>query len=199
MKKLSFILAISATVALASCGNNTDRDTATGNLGTDTSTNATNDTMGAATSNTNTPVSDTAVQGFVQKALSGGLMEVELGNMASANAQDARVKNFGSMMVADHSQAGNELRQLAGTNSIQVPSGMLPDHQKHVDMMKGKTGKAFDKAYMDMMVKDHKEDISQYEKAANNLSVQTYKDYANKTLPVLRKHLDSAQAIKRDM
>jgi len=208
MKKLPGILCIAAVLVLAGCNSNkTDRDTADGNLGTDTTTSTNN--LGTDTANTsianapattnNTPVTDSKVQEFVQKAVSGGMMEVALGNMAAANAQDSRVKNFGSMMVNDHTQAGNELKQMAGNNSLQVPSAMMPDHQKHVDMLKGKTGKAFDKAYMDMMLKDHKEDISEFEKASSSLSVQAYKDYATKTLPVLRKHLDSAQAIKRDM
>jgi putative membrane protein len=135
----------------------------------------------------------------VQKALSGGMMEVELGNLASSKAQNPRVKNFGSMMVTDHSAAGNELKQMATSNNIAVQGNMLPEHQGHVDMLKNKSGAAFDKAYMDMMVKDHKKDIDEYKKAANNLSVSQYKMFASKTLPVLQKHLDSAQAIHKNM
>lgn len=148
---------------------------------------------------TTTPVTDAAVNSFVQKALSGGMMEVELGNMASANAQSQRVKDFGAMMVADHSQAGNELKSMATSNAIQVPAEMMPEHRKHVDMLRDKKGASFDKAYMDMMVKDHKEDIDAFKKASTNLTEAGYKNYAAKTLPVLQKHLDSAQAINRKL
>jgi putative membrane protein len=147
----------------------------------------------------NSTVTNKDVTDFVQKAGSGGMMEVELGNLAATNAQSDRVKAFGAMMVSDHTAAGNELKQLASSNNIQAPSMLMPDHQKHVDMLKSKTGAAFDKAYMDMMVKDHKEDVAEYKKASTGLSVQTYKDFASKTLPTLQKHLDSAQAVHKSL
>lgn len=153
----------------------------------------------SASTGNNAPVTDQAVTSFVQKALSGGMMEVELGNQASTKAQNPRVKNFAAMIVADHSAAGNELKQLASSNSIAVQGTMLPEHQAHVDMFKNKSGAAFDKAYMDMMVKDHKKDIDEYKTAASNLPVEQYKAFASKTLPVLQKHLDSAQAIHKKM
>ncbi len=144
-------------------------------------------------------VTDIGVTSFVKKALSGGMMEVEIGSLAAANAKSQRVKDFGAMMVADHGQAGNELKQMASGNSIEVPTAMMPEHQAHVDMLKNRTGAAFDKAYMDMMVKDHQKDIADYTKASQELSVASYKDFAGKTLPVLEKHLDSARAVQKSV
>jgi putative membrane protein len=56
-------------------------------------------------------------------------------------------------------------------------------------------GKDFDKEYMDMMLKDHKDDIDMFKKASSDLTDSTIKDFATSTLPTLQKHLDSAQAI----
>ena len=145
------------------------------------------------------PVTDAGVTTFVKKALSGGMMEVELGTMAGTSAQSQRVKDFAAMLVADHSQAGNELKSMATSNAIEVPAAILPEHQMHIDMLKNKKGASFDKAYMDMMVKDHKKDIMDYSKASKSLSVSSYKEFAGKTLPVLEKHLDSAQAIHKSL
>ncbi len=61
--------------------------------------------------------------------------------------------------------------------------------------MKMKKGKAFDKAYVDMMLDDHKKDIAEFRKCADNCSDSTIKSFASTTLPVLEKHLDSIQAI----
>ncbi len=194
MKQLTSVILIVSSCAFLSCNSNeTDRDTSDGNLGRD---NTRVDTATTAAVNT-TAISDTAVLNFVQKAMSGSMMEIELGNMAATNATNNRVKNFGSMMVADHTQASNELRQLVGNNSAQISNAMLPEHRQHIDMMNSKKGSSFDKAYMDMMVKDHQEDIKQFEKASGSLGAQPFKDFASKTLPVLRKHLDSAQAVRK--
>jgi len=132
---------------------------------------------------------------FMVKAASGGMMEVELGQMAQQKAQNQRVKDFGAMMVRDHTQANNEMKALAANKNVTLPPTMGEDHQKHVQDMNEKAGKDFDKAYMNMMVDDHQKDIDDFEKASNNGNDADVKAFASKTLPVLRTHLDSAKAI----
>jgi putative membrane protein len=131
---------------------------------------------------------------FMVKAASGGMMEVQLGKMAQDKAQNPRVKAFGAMMVKDHTQANSEMKTLADTKKVMLPAALGDDHQKHVNDLNEKTGADFDKAYMNMMVDDHKNDISEFEDAAK-LDDADVKAFATKTLPVLRTHLDSAQAI----
>ncbi len=74
---------------------------------------------------------------------------------------------------------------------------MDPEAQKSMDMLSKKSGKDFDMDYMNMMVKDHKKDIGEYQKASGSLSDATFKNFATTTLPVLQKHLDSAMAITK--
>ncbi len=133
---------------------------------------------------------------FMTKAASGGMMEVQLGQLAQQKAQHSRVKAFGAMMVEDHTKANEELKALAAQNNVTLPQTMSEDHQKHVTELSEKTGKEFDEAYMEMMVKDHKEDIDHFKEAADDVKNPAIQGFAQKTLPVLQKHLDSAQAIK---
>lgn len=135
---------------------------------------------------------------FMVKAASGGMMEVELGKMAQDKAMDPRVKEFGTMMVTDHTAANTEMKTLADMKSVILPSTLGEDHQKHVDEMNKKSGAEFDKSYISMMVDDHKEDISEFEDATK-LDDADVKAFAEKTLPVLRKHLESAQAINSSL
>jgi putative membrane protein len=132
---------------------------------------------------------------FMVEAANGGMMEVELGQLAATKAQNARVKAFGSMMVQDHTKANEELKTLAGSKSVTLPSSMGEDHQKHVSDLREKSGADFDKAYMSMMVDDHEKDVNKFENASNNAKDAAVKSFAAKTLPVLRTHLDSARAI----
>jgi putative membrane protein len=132
---------------------------------------------------------------FMVKAASGGMMEVELGQLAAAKSTNPRVKSFGSMMVSDHTKANDELKALAAQKNITLPATIGEDHQKHVNDLKEKNGKDFDKAYMDMMVDDHKEDVDHFDEAAKDAKDGDVKSWASKTLPVLRMHLDSAKAI----
>jgi putative membrane protein len=105
------------------------------------------------------------------------------------------VKNFAQMMVTDHTAANDELKKLAASKNITLPTTMGEDEQDKIDKLNKKTGKDFDQDYMDMMVKDHKNDIDKFEKAGNNLDDPDLKNFAMKALPTLQKHLDSAKAI----
>jgi putative membrane protein len=199
MKKLtvSLLLLIGAW-SFQACGNSGDNatnmdSTATTENATDTGTG-----MGASTSSTDTstgPFSDKGVD-FAKKAAIGGMMEVQLGQMAAQKASNQRVKDFGQMMVADHSKANDQLKALASQHNVQLPTALDDDHQKKVDDLTKKSGSDFDKAYMSMMVDDHKEDIGEFQDAAKNTDDQALSNFATTTLPVLQKHLDSAQAIK---
>ena len=131
----------------------------------------------------------------MMEAASGGMMEVELGRIATQSGRHERVKSFGNMMVQDHTNANNELKALASGKNVMLPDSMMAKHREHLEMMRKKTGRDFDRAYMQMMVQDHNEDISKFQKASNTAQDQDLKGFASKALPVLQKHLDSAKAI----
>jgi putative membrane protein len=164
---------------------------------------AATDSMPTAQSDTSlSNPADTAgnnVTAFALKAAAGGTMEVELGYLAQQKAQSPRVKQFGAMMIKDHTKANKELMALATAKNIMVPSKLPQDIQQHIDEMKKLSGAEFDKHYMSMMTDDHKDDIDQFETAAKSSKDNDIKAFAAKTLPVLKMHLDSAQAIKKDV
>jgi putative membrane protein len=138
---------------------------------------------------------DKACSDFAVKAASGGMMEVQLGMIARDKAMSQRVKDFGSMMVMDHSKGNDDLMARAKSQNIALPAKPGDDEQKMIDELSKKTGAAFDKAYMDMMLSDHKNDIAEFKEASEKCTNTSIKNFALQTLPVLEKHLDSAQAI----
>ncbi|GAA0563558.1 DUF4142 domain-containing protein [Chitinophaga japonensis] len=139
---------------------------------------------------------DDAAAEFAVDAANGGMMEVQLGGMAQEKARSQRVKDFGNMMVRDHSSANDELKNLAVSKNIALPDSVGADKREHIEELSRKTGREFDEAYIDMMVKDHEKDVNEFEKAASNLSDPDLKAFASRTLPTLRMHLDSAKAIQ---
>ena len=149
-------------------------------------------------SSSNTQPVDEACRKFITEATSGGSLEVRLGNLAQENGSNPRVKEFGAMMIKDHTDATNQLKNIAHSLNVQVSDILMKEHQHHVDNLSKKKGISFDKAYMSMMVNDHKKDIKEFEKASKN-SNTAISNFASQTLPVLNKHLDSAQAINKKL
>ena len=136
---------------------------------------------------------------FMVKAASGGMMEVELGQMAQQKAKSQKVKDFGAMMVRDHTQANNELKALAANKNVSLPASLVEEHQTHVNNMKEKAGADFDKAYMSMMVDDHEKDISDFTNESTSGNDAEVKAFAAKTLPVLQGHLTAAKSLNDGM
>ena len=192
MKRNLLALLFLSTIAFTACNNDGDTDDAEDT----TSMNMDADTTTAPVTNT-TPLESTDVD-FVIKAAEGGIMEVEAGNIAQQNSTNERVKAYATMMVRDHSNANNELKGMVSTRGVMIPEDSIRmKHKSHLEMMQKMKGKAFDNHYMGMMVTDHKKTVEEFEKAANNLKDADLKAWAAKTLPVLKMHNDSAQAINK--
>ena len=66
-----------------------------------------------------------------------------------------------------------------------------------VDDLSKKSGRDFDRAYMNAMVKDHQEDIKAFETAEKKVTDTEVKAFISNTLPILHIHLDSAKAIQK--
>jgi putative membrane protein len=132
-------------------------------------------------------------QHFMKEAAQGGQAEVTLGQMAAKQAANEDVKKFGQRMVDDHSKANKELKSLAASEGVTLPTDM-DEKAKAVQQRLAKlSGAEFDRAYMEEMVKDHKKDVAEFEHEATQGHDSEVKNWAAKTVPTLKDHLDSAQ------
>ncbi len=136
---------------------------------------------------------------FVVKATSGVSMEVELGRYAAEHAITPGVKQFGKMMLEDHSRDKETLTKLAAQKNIAIPSATGNDFQKHIDEITGKKGADFDKAYISFMVGDHKDDISEFEEEVKKGNDAEIKAFAAKGILVLQHHLDMANTLNSQL
>lgn len=134
-----------------------------------------------------------ADQMFVMKAAKGGLAEVELGQLAQQKATSDEVKQFGQRMVTDHTKANDELKSLAQSKNITLPTTMDPKDKAEHDRLSKLSGDAFDKAYMAHMVADHRKDVNEFRKESTSGKDSEVKTWAAKTLPTLEEHLKLAQ------
>lgn len=134
---------------------------------------------------------------FLVNAASGGMLEVQLGQLAQTNSLNQRVKNFGAMMIKDHGEAGEKLKALAASKNITLPDSISNHQQKEKERLQQKRGNAFDEAYINIMVDDHKKDIREFEKEATSGTNEDIKAFASNNLPLLHMHLDSAASIQK--
>lgn len=130
---------------------------------------------------------------FAMKAAQGGLAEVQLGQLAAQKAADPDVKTFGQKMVDDHTKLNDQMKTAAVKERMTLPTTMNPRHQALYDKLKNASGAQFDKAYMSAMVKDHEEDIKEFNKEANHGKNPDLKQLAQSAVSLLQQHLTMAK------
>jgi putative membrane protein len=132
---------------------------------------------------------------FLMDAAMGGLMEVELGQLAVQKGASDGVKQFGQRMVDDHGKANQELMSLASGKGITLPTAIDKKHRGHITKLSAMTGARFDREYIKMMVSDHSKDVSEFEKESTKGVDPDLKAFATKALPTLQEHLQMARAL----
>ncbi len=130
---------------------------------------------------------------FIMQAAKDGMHEVHMGQMAVQQGQSDTVKKLGQTIMSDHSRANQELMKVATKNRL------APDTRHKMAKMSKKDMENFDQAWLAMMVKDHQKDIALYQQQVQQGSDPEVKKFAQKTLPVLQKHLKLVQAAQQKM
>lgn len=176
---------------LLSCNSNDTTET------TDATTNTSTDATSSTAPSTTNVVTDEKSADFLKKVTNLGMAEVQLAKLAQQKATIDAVKNFAAMLERDHTAVNDQVKNLAGQRNVTLPASPSDDKQKMYTDMEKMTGKAFDKEYISMMVKSHNDGISLFEDTKSNASDVDVKNFADKTLPALKMHLDSAKAIQK--
>jgi putative membrane protein len=129
---------------------------------------------------------------FYKKATEGGIFEIDNGNQASNNQQ---IKDFGSMLAADHTAANDKLKAIAASKNISVPSTASVGQMAHKAKLDVLTGDAYDKSFINTQIKAHEQTIALFKTEAASGQDADAKAFAAAALPTLRKHLKEARSI----
>jgi putative membrane protein len=201
MKKLSSYLSIGLCAAFfcISCGNDSSSDSTKAakdsNMTKMDSTGA--DTSGAGKMSSVPPTVSKGDQDFAVNTANAGMTEIQAAKLAQQQGTSAEVKKYAAMMIKDHTAAADTLKMIAAKKNLTLPADLSNDSQKDLADLQKKTGKDFDKAYLKMMVSDHKKVISAFEDESKNGSDADIRAFADNTLHTLRHHLDEAQKCEK--
>jgi putative membrane protein len=80
-----------------------------------------------------------------------------------------------------------------------LPTSVGAKNQATYDRLNKLSGAAFDKAYVEQMVKDHEMDVKEFERESQSGSDSAIKNFAAQTLPTLQEHLRMIKDIESKM
>lgn len=138
---------------------------------------------------------DKASQKFISTAIQGDMAEVDVGKLAQEKGQSEAVKQFGAMLMNDHGEHKTKADQVANELGVKPPSGPSISQKATYAKLKMLSGASFDRSFATAMVKDHQHDIKEYQKEASKDDAAG--KLAKETLPVLQKHLQTAQSLEK--
>jgi len=140
-------------------------------------------------------LADSPDASFMKSAAEGGMSEVELGQLAQQKASNPAVKDFGAMMVKDHTAANEKLKALAASEQVTLPDSPSLMQKASKTKLNMLSGDSFDKSYVKGMIDDHKSDIKEFQNEISEGKDPQARAFASATLPTLQMHLQKIQSI----
>ena len=134
---------------------------------------------------------------FVRDAAEGGMAEIADAQVAQQKSNADNVKQFAGTMITDHTKANDELKSIAQSKGVSLPSGPSLMQKGANTRLSATPAGSFDQSYASHEVSDHEEDIKTFRKEASSGGDPDLKAYAQKTLPILEHHLEMAKALRK--
>ncbi len=128
---------------------------------------------------------------FVTQAVQGGLAEIALGELATERARNDMVRDFGSRMVKEHGDTNTKLIELARGKGFEAPTTLTAEHRQALERLRSVGVEDFDREYVQRMVKDHRQDVAEFEKQSEQAEDPDLRRFAEQALPTLQSHLDA--------
>jgi len=137
--------------------------------------------------------SSKADDSFLKQAMQGDMAEVKMGQLAQEKGANDQVKQFGQTLVSDHQQNLDKAKSLAEKIGMTPPESVNAEQKAMYEKMSKLSGQQFDKEFAQHMVQDHKKDIGKFERESKKSG--DVANFAQNTLPVLKKHLEIAESL----
>lgn len=124
--------------------------------------------------------------------------QIAASRLALEQAANPDIKRFADMVISDHVASDNELRDLARSKGVQLPRDEAGDYAPEIERLKASFGASFDQAYAkEVARRTHEDAVSLFARTAAHTRDAQIKAFADKTLPLLRNHLEHAAHLLR--
>jgi len=125
------------------------------------------------------------------------LIFIEAGKLAQQKGTTQGIKDFGAMMVRNHTESTAKLKTAAGSASpaIMPNPKLTPELEANLARLRSATGPDFDTEYRTQQIVAHQKALASLEGYQASGDVQQLKDWAGQTAPIVRGHLDHIQGM----
>ncbi|HEU4684912.1 MAG TPA: DUF4142 domain-containing protein [Nitrospira sp.] len=146
-------------------------------------------------------LSDANVLGVLNTIDAG---EMEAAQLAKEKASSEDVRAYASRIVNDHITSMQETRQLGQRMGVQadkpqLASSLEKTHREAMDQLRQKSGKDFDKAYVQYQIRMHEQAVNLVEDTADSAKHSRLREHLRQLRPDLQSHLSAARTLERQL
>lgn len=135
--------------------------------------------------------------GYMAQAASSDMFEIQSGQLALQSSQNAAVRNFANMIIADHQRSTQML--MAAAQSVHVPPpppAIMPPQQAMLDQLRAAgSGPSFDMAFQQAQISAHQQALLLHQNYAAQGDVPALRAAAGQIVPIVQMHLQQAQSL----
>jgi putative membrane protein len=136
---------------------------------------------------------------FVQTALEGNMAEIQAAQLALQHSQDQAVRDFAQKMITDHTAAQQTLMPIAQRHGIPAPAAPTPRDQAMMARLSRLNGLAFDRAYVNAMVREHGMMVKDMNDQLSNGQDQQINAWVQNTRPTVLQHYQIAEQLQAEL
>lgn len=196
-RAIMFAAAAATALSLAACQKKDEAANpaapGTSNEAVNAAQDATSAAVGATSAAT---VGQVSTDAFVTNAAISDMYEIQAGQIAQKKGQTAGVKDFGKMMVTDHTALTNEMKPLITAAGKTAPSGLDERRKGLIDNLNAAPAADFDKTYLAQQEAAHNEALTLMQGYADNGDDAGLKAAAGKAVPKIQAHLDRVKQLQ---
>jgi len=136
--------------------------------------------------------------GFMTQASSGDQFEIQSSQLALQMSQNAAVRNFANMLIADHARLSQAMAAAAVSAGLTPPPpALLPPQQSALDQLRATApGMAFDVAFQQAQIQAHQNALTLMQNYAASGDVPALRAAASSAIPTIQMHLQQAQMLQ---
>ena len=137
-----------------------------------------------------------STEGLIKGVTLTDMYQIQAGKIAEAKGQSPGVKDFGKMMVTDHTAMSNQMKHLFAATKLPIPTELGPRGKGMIDALNAASPADFDKLYLDQQQAAQKAELSLLQDYANAGESADIKPAAAKAVPKVQAHLAKVQELQ---
>lgn len=197
-RAIMFAAAAVAALSVAACQKKDEVANPADPGTTNSAVNAAQDATAAAVGAASATVAPVSTEEFVTNAGISDQYEIQAGQIAQKKGQSAGVKDFGKMMVADHTALSKEMGPLIAAAGKTAPAGLDERRKGLIDNLNAASPADFDKVYLSQQEAAHNEALTLMQGYADKGDDVGLKAAAAKAVPKVQAHLDKVKALQAE-